>query len=118
MGYYYFGVLNFGLVFRGVVDRVGLKPIFFLLSPRPRALYLPLPDPFLPETFPTPFAAVRPPQTSAPVPFEPPSSSLHSWVGGRTLNAAVKEESTPKASTVERVFSPELLPPAAIAGEP
>ena len=30
----------------------------------------------------------------------------------------MKEESTPKASTAENVFSPELLLPAAIAGDP
>ena len=30
----------------------------------------------------------------------------------------MKEESTLKVSTAGRVFSPELLPPAAIAGEP
>ncbi|KAL6141570.1 hypothetical protein ACLB2K_059858 [Fragaria x ananassa] len=39
-------------------------------------------------------------------------------IGGSLPSAAVKEESTPKASTARKVFSPELLPPAAIAGEP
>ncbi|KAL6180304.1 hypothetical protein ACLB2K_046968 [Fragaria x ananassa] len=105
---------NLSIVFNDV-QPYGSQPLRFSLS---LLSVFSLPEPSLSKVCRPPFAAVRPPQTAAPVPFEPPSSSLHSWVGGRTPKAAVKERSTLKGPTAEVFPSPELRPPAAIAGEP